>query len=541
MASEEESVSSEEYREKTVPQSQNRCALHNREYSSYCETCEEMSCEDCTISGPHNNREHWLMSLEEAYDNRISKLRYLLMNAAQNKRDFSEREIAKMKGLVREVHESRQEIEQEAREYFVGMTDRLDRKFRVKMAVLNVQCEALSKDLEDIDRLKKLVEEQAKPGRSKVELMRLIPIHRENISYIMTKPLDKEIKEAPYDLPRELFDLRQELERMGEYDMLIAFKDRIIVEMSLESMGKTQATRKVVEIEGRDEIGEWTKLADKLSQRLSELALVCHFCAEALSEVTVNETCMVNRAGNVALKMTFKGFTDESPDFEDFGSSFHYFGRPKREILDNPHLMNIMNNHIYKPPTSLNPYKEALMHESQMILNTMRREIERTKVDLRPEFEEHDTHGLRVVNRVTMNYILHEKLGLLEKQVSSVVNLLDPFKRDLINYDEFINLLETPGALSSLPFFFYADRSVCDGYEDYLHKFEDFRLAEEDRLRREAKEMDKEALTREKRLLEIEKKMKAEEDKKGKTSDTQSNPRKSSGPVGRVNVQMSRR
>ncbi len=543
----DDSVDSDEYKESghlQVPP--NICQNHRCPVVLYCETCEALCCEQCTITGPHNNKEHWLMQIEQAYENRISKLRYLVLNVVSSKRSEIVSQLGKVRLLLEGVHRIKEEIEYSTREYFVHMQDRLDRSYSEKMSRLQLQFESTNADIKTIEALVAELEQTSQKKNDAAVFMRSLPVHRDNISFLVTKPFQKEITEAPYDLPRELYDLRRELEALFEYESLLDFKNEIIAQLGREALNKKKKVEEqMVETEAEQEIAAWTKLADKLSSQLGELSMVCHFCAEPLNENTANARCLVNREDNMALKITFRGFTDVTPDFDDYGSSFHYFAKPKQEVLKDPHLMNIMNNHIYRIPGERNPYKEALLHEVQLLLNHIRRCLEETGVDLLPLLEQHDRFQVRVVNKVTLVFILHEHLGVQEEAISPLIHLLDPFRRDLINIDEFMLILKTPGAISNLPFFFYADQSVCDGYAEYLHKFEAFRKSLEAKERQERERFQKAQIQREKDLMQREAKLAATA---GQKQGGSSNPRRQSEssqpqparPVRKVSVQPSR-
>ena len=327
---------------------------------------------------------------------------------------------------------------------------------------------------------------------------------------------------------------------------MLTFKNEIISQLAREALhSKKKDEALMAENEAEQEVAAWTQLADKLSSKLGELAMVCHFCAESLNENTANASCLVNREDNMALKITFRGFTDATPEFDDYGNGLHYFAKPKQEVLRDPHLMNIMNNHIYRMPDERNPYKEALLHEVQLLLNHIRRKVEETGIDLQPLLEQHDRFQLRVVNKVTLVFVLHEYLDVREEVVTPLIHLLDPFRRDMINIDEFLLILKTPGAISNLPFFFYADQTVCDGYAEYLHKFEAFRKALEAKQKEERDRIEKAEIRREKELMEREAKIAAGA---GQKQGGASNPRKQSEssqpqparPLGKVSVQSSK-
>jgi len=519
----DDSVDSDEYREKEVEYNPMQCRDHQGNYfSQYCETCEELVCQVCTIYGPHNTSEHWLMSIEEASESRKIKLGFIIHNKLRTERSAAIRaEIMRLNGKRQELHDVKEEIAEETKECCAAMINRLDSCAEPKFARLNAEAKELMQDLDCIEKVIRDCQQSA--VEHPAYLLSRVKVFRENISYTLSKPFTKELEETPYDLPRELYDLRKTLEDMDNYENLIRFKNRIIADLAFENLTKQRQMDKAMNYKSDEEVQSWIKLVDKLSSQLANVTMVCHFCSSPLSENNVNLECVVNRPNNKVLSSQFKGFSQGTPEYEYLGCGRHYFAKPNAEILANPELMNIMNNHIYKlsadPQT--NPYKAALIHDVEQHLNLIRERVAMYKVDLRPHFEALDKTGLKVLNRVGLLYVFDDVLGIKDSTVDPIITVLDPFRRDMVQYEELLDLITDPTAVERLPFFFYADQSINRGYQAYLTKFEQFRRYEEQKRAEEEKRREEELIRLEKLRQEIDKNRK--KDGKGGTGESAGN------------------
>ena len=47
------------------------CEIHRTAYIYYCETCEEVICNQCITLGPHNNQYHRIIKMTDAYKQRV--------------------------------------------------------------------------------------------------------------------------------------------------------------------------------------------------------------------------------------------------------------------------------------------------------------------------------------------------------------------------------------------------------------------------------------------------------------------------------------
>lgn len=65
-------------------------------------------------------------------------------------------------------------------------------------------------------------------------------------------------------------------------------------------------------------------------------------------------------------------------------------------------------------------------------------------IDLLQVFREFDDKGINIINTVKFTYILNEFLGVSEDQIAVIEQVLDPNNKKLINYQEFVRVINDP-------------------------------------------------------------------------------------------------
>ena len=69
---------------------------------------------------------------------------------------------------------------------------------------------------------------------------------------------------------------------------------------------------------------EWARLVDKYANELKKFDLVCAFCGQHMSDLTVNTDCVENNS----MFDAYTYFTDEEPAQHIIHKGRHWFGRP---------------------------------------------------------------------------------------------------------------------------------------------------------------------------------------------------------------------
>jgi len=69
---------------------------------------------------------------------------------------------------------------------------------------------------------------------------------------------------------------------------------------------------------------EWAKLVEKYANELKKYDMVCAFCGQHMSDLTVNADCMENNS----LFDAYQFFTEEEPEERFIHKNRHWFGKP---------------------------------------------------------------------------------------------------------------------------------------------------------------------------------------------------------------------
>ena len=442
----------------------------------------------------------------------------MIVGKLSQQKEAIKQRIMKLNGVRENIHAAKEKVHEETRTAFSGMLERLESAAEPKVARLISELSTLEQSVKEIEVVLQYAESSS--TLHPAEFLSRIKVFRDNINYILMKGFEKDIQETPFDLPRELYDLRITMESMDNQDILLALKNQIIIDLAMKNAGEAVAITEDCAAKEQDEVKSWIDFADKQSAQLAQFALVCHFCSQPFGEEVVNERCHINRSSNAFTLRLAKGFSEKTPDEADIGTGFHCFAKPDLESLKDARILQLLSTQNPGPGQETNPYRTVLIHEIEKNLNALRRCIEKTPAaDLESELKLYDKFGVGVVNRVTLLYVVNCLFNLPETYIDPIISALDPFKRDLISIQELMHMIRDPMAIEALPFFTYAAQPVQQGFDAYCKKFEGFRLAEQEKIRQEEKRKEQIELAREKQFqLLLQEKAKLEA-KDGKPAD----------------------
>ena len=203
---------------------------------------------------------------------------------------------------MEEIKSVRSMIEQDTRLMFGGMLERVESAQSHKQSVLQHEMATVQQLIDSINGVIQEFTGLTNEGVSPLEFMVKAATLRQNIEYLLSKTFKTEIDIYPYDLPRELIQIRKELEENAQLDNLLSMKDEII--RSLFGELQTVFLESVADLDAaaNQEISSWAALTDKYTTELEELQRICYYCAEPLNEDSVNEECTVNVDKSIADK-----------------------------------------------------------------------------------------------------------------------------------------------------------------------------------------------------------------------------------------------
>lgn len=249
---------------------------------------------------------HKIVTLDDAYRQKVGHLSQVINGSLLGKRDQLLAQIYRINYRAEEIKHVKTVIERDARAEYGGIIERLRSAEGKKVAVLQHEMGEIQRDVDRIAEILQTFSELTREDADPVNFMLRSRVINENIEYMLAKPFKVMIDVYPYDLPRELAELRKSLERHKVLEEILKFKDEVIWKLYEE---KRQAERKAVEEldkAAQEEMNEWAKLTDKFADELKKFQMVCFFCAQMMDDKNVNKKCKANV--NKALPVGCKPF-----------------------------------------------------------------------------------------------------------------------------------------------------------------------------------------------------------------------------------------
>ena len=195
---------------------------------------------------------------------------------------------------MEEIKNVKSTIEQDCRLIFGGMIERLKTSEGQKVAILQHDMSSVQQEIEAINSIIHEFTQLTNEGVSPLHFMIKSGAFRQNIEYILGKTFKTEIDVVPYDLPREMHQVRSQLEEASQLESLLEMKDVVIFELYNRIKNVFRESVSDLETAANQEISSWAILTDKYSSDISEYQRICYYCAEPMNEESINTECSVN-------------------------------------------------------------------------------------------------------------------------------------------------------------------------------------------------------------------------------------------------------
>ncbi|CAD8111607.1 unnamed protein product [Paramecium sonneborni] len=299
------------------------CIHHNLPFQFFCEACEDPICQQCTILGPHNTQLHRINRLSDSFKLRCAKIEESIKANLLGKREQLLAQIHRIEYRIEEIKYVKTIIERDARAEFGGVLERLKQSEGQKLAILSHEISELQRDLDKINEVGSSFYDLKEIPDPCPFLLKSRNIY-DQIEYMVAKPFKVQIDVYPYDLPRELTELRLQLQKASAQQQLIEFKNEIIWKLLSEKQMDEETIKQELERQASEEINEWSKLVDKFSQELKKQQLVCYYCGCKMEKQYVNSICTQNRQEQDYDKV----FCNEQPPQNHHATGRHYFADP---------------------------------------------------------------------------------------------------------------------------------------------------------------------------------------------------------------------
>ena len=381
--------------------------------------------------------------MEAAYRGTVSQQSNLISSGLLSKRDLLLAQIHRLSYRMDEISYARSIIEKDCRSEFGGVVGRLQTAEGKKQAVIQNEMAQLQAEIERVDSL---VENYDKYRLNPLQMLLRYRSNKEEVEGMIAKPFKKEITVYPYDLPRELAELRAKLARRSIIPKILKMRDNIIWNLF---NNKKESEKQAIEKFNRltaEEVKAWAGLTDKYTKDLEKFQMICYYCGEILSPATINAHCSINTPGK-RLPKGFTGFTQNKPPEEYYKNKFHFFGYPKTDLFQTGQAFSNLQKLFSTQQATI--LKKGLLLQIEKNLAFVRTMARERSINIAQLFRNYDTKELGIMSRAKFTYLLHELLQVDEFKIKSFLELLDPEGQGMLNYNDFLELLNDPKLLKA--------------------------------------------------------------------------------------------
>ena len=369
------------------------CPTHNKPYTAYSNSREQLLCSDCLLQGVY----HPTVSIEEAHRYKLGQVYNLLNSYVYSKKGRLEMLLRMVERRMDEVKSVKMVIERDMRSEFASMNERLNYSGGSKEATLEHYLAGIQGDL---DRIQHIITTMDSVSNDPIDFLRKHAELRDMCELALAKPVKTDIDIDAYDFPKELSETRQMVEDSSGLSALIELKNAAIWSMLQGSIGKGEEVDKETE----EELREWVQLTDRYAEELSGLKMTCQLCGCDLDEVTVNAQCTRNsRDGR------------------------HFFTKAKQSQIEKISPAP-QANLGYVPQTAVPQDPFSLL---RMILRERR-------IDLDSLFRSRDLLNTGVLDPTEFHQVLCNILGLPSAQAAEFVKRYDTMRTGRVQYQLFV-------------------------------------------------------------------------------------------------------
>jgi len=421
------------------------CIHHKKKFMLYCESCDEPICDHCSMLGPHNNQFHRINTLGDAYKSRVVMIHQLITSSLLTKRDQLIAQLYRIDHRIEEIRQVKTIIERDIKTEFAGLLERLRVAEGVKLTVLNHEIALLQKDIEQINDIVRIVNELTGDNAEPLEFLLKCEKLNDMIEFTLTKPFNTKITVDAKDLPKELIDKRDKIDKINVVQTVVRMKDDVVYEMMKEhEVQKVNIVSNITKA-AQVEINEWTKLTDKFSDALKNFHKICFYCGCVLDERNVNASCNFN---NRTILPTGFGYTTSVPERTWHGTRRHFFSFAKPEVTKGGklHRVGIIDEEILK--------RDELVFQTQyqmfleVLLSKVRKYCLEKQIKVEKVFSDHDKANKGYVTHIAFVYLLNDQCSVSLADIEKFKTILDPENTGKIPYAELVKMINNPKYLA---------------------------------------------------------------------------------------------
>jgi palmitoyltransferase len=430
------------------PEPKRSCIHHQKDLILYCESCEEPICDQCSTLGPHNNQLHRINNIEGAFRSRAVATHQVISGSMIGKRDQLIGQVHRIDHRLEEIKHVKNVIERDIRGEFGGMIERLKGSEGIKLAVLQHEISHLQRDVDKINDIVNVVNELTGEKGDPIDFLLRSRHLTETIEFTVAKPFKTTIDVVPYDLPRELGEQREKIDKTKVVQDILAMKDKVIFELIKKYKTEEEKVAAEMNKAAQEEIDEWSKLTDRFASELKRYHMICYYCGCVLDDRNVNNVCEQNN--RTQLPANF-GFTIETPAREWHGTRRHFYSQPKPELVKGGKIAEMPISDyelVSKNPNDERAFKSQYQMFLEVLLAKIRKYCAEQKIEVEKLFLDHDKEHKGYINHITLTFLLHEYCAVDPIEIEKLKQILDPNVRNQIKYGELIKMINDPKYLN---------------------------------------------------------------------------------------------
>ena len=365
------------------------CPFHNKPYSAYSYSRDQLLCADCLLQGVY----HPTVSVEEAHRYKLGQVYNLLNSYVYSKKGKLEELQGSVEERMDEVKTVKMVIERDMRSEFASMNERLNYAGGAKEAALEHYLAGVQGDL---DRIQHIITTLDSVSNDPVEFLRKHAGLRDLCELALAKPVKTNIDIDTFDFPKELSETRRVVEDSAGLAALAELKNAAIWGLLQGEGGQ----REEVDKEAEDELREWVQLTDRYAEELSGLKMNCQLCGCEMDETTVNAQCPRNPRDNR-----------------------HFFSKSKPQPASIP-----------QPPKSSAQSPRNPENPFSLLLTILRER----RIDLDHLMRSRDVLNTGVLDPTEFHQILTGTLGLPSAQAADFAKQYDISRTGRVQYQLFV-------------------------------------------------------------------------------------------------------
>ena len=175
------------------------------------------------------------------------------------KRDQLIAQLHRIDHRLEEIKHVKSTIERDIRAEFGGILERLRSAEGVKLAVLQHEIASIQRDVDKINDIVNVVNELTGEKGDPIDFLLRSRNLTDSIEFTVAKPFKTSIEVTPYDLPRELAEQREKIEKLKVVKDILDMKDNVIYDLIKKFNEEEKRIIAEMTKTAQEEIAEWSK------------------------------------------------------------------------------------------------------------------------------------------------------------------------------------------------------------------------------------------------------------------------------------------